>query len=204
MKKDLLKILFGILVGLFVALLFRCDPECKPISTVETIKFVPVKVNPSNISYNNLSTKPAYVRKTTSPSTFKDTIIIYDTIPVEGEYTVSSRYRREFWYKDTSITLNGVANIVADSLYDFKFDLLNITYKEKTITHTIEAKRRMNLLLGADMKFANNQDFMKGVGFNMGVKTRKDFIIEAGYDFNFNMADNYKVGIKIPLLYRKK
>ena len=169
MKKDLLKISFGIIVGLFAALLFRCEPECKPISTVETIKFVPVKVNTSDISYKDLPTKPAYVRKTTSPSTFKDTIIIYDTVPVEGEYTLSSRYRKEFWYKDTSITLNGVANIVADSLYDFKFDLLNITYKERTITHTIEAKRRMNLLLGADMKFANTKDFMRGVGFNMGL-----------------------------------
>jgi len=197
MKKDIIKILFGVVVGFFLATLFRCEGKgCPDVETKIEWEVKEVKVPVENIKYLKGDSYPVYVYLD------GDTVILYDTVPGDIPVIVATNYTKPFSYKDTSIEITGEANIVAKDLFDFKFNMLDIKYNEKTITKTIEAKRRMNLLVGTNAMFTPTS--FNGVNFNVGLKTRKDFVFEVGYNARFNGADSYEAGIKIPVFHRKK
>jgi hypothetical protein len=208
MKNNIFKILFGVIVGIFLALLLRCDPKCPEIDTKIVTKTVTVEVPVDRIVYlsdsENAPTRTVYVERVGSKTiVHKEDNYDYG-IDMTEEFRQARQYHKGFKYKDSLVEINGVAVITADSLYEFKFDILSIKYNEKTITNTVEAKRRLNLLFGSDIKFGTGVDPLRGVGFSLALKTRKDFIFEVGYDVNFAGLDNYRAGAKIPLFHRKK
>ena len=199
MKNTLLKIILGVVLGIFLALLFRCDPKCPEVETkVEYIE-KRVEVPVEKIVYSDPTTDVVYI-----PKNHWDTIIIYRDKPIDIPVIATTEYIVPFSYETDSSSISGEANIIADSLYDFSFNVLDFSYDERVITKTVQAKRYMNLLLGTNLILNSSKDFMRGVNFNAAFKTRKDFIFEVGYNAMFDLPDNYSAGVKIPLFHKKK
>lgn len=199
MRNNLLKIGFGVMLGIFLALLFRCEPKCPEVET--KIEYIDRKVEVpiDRIVYEKGEEVPVYIPV---PGEDGSVDTVYLTLPGDSTPVVpTTRYTRPFAYSDTAISITGEANILADKLYDFKFNALDVKYTERVITNTIETPRRMNLLVGSNLMFSPNN--FNGVNFNVGLKTKKDFVFEVGYNANFTGTDSYEAGFKIPVFHKK-
>jgi hypothetical protein len=198
MKNTLIKISTGIVLGVFLVLFFRCDPKCPEVSTKTA----------TVVETDTVSTRDIQIQYVPGPER-----IVYITEPVYIEVTESGVYQE---FKIDEEDLQATASMISvDTVSDFKLDY-SVTAKETfitdtitinntvthTITNTIEAKRKMNLYLGTNVIFSPNS--FNGVNFNVGLKTRKDFVFEVGYNASFTGGDSYEAGIKIPLFHKKK
>jgi len=198
MKKDLLKISFGIIAGLCLALLFRCEPKCPKINSTSSTVTTTSKTSKRDVDTVYIWKKeyvevPKYYKaelKKDSTSTY-----YFDVQGKNYKGIVTADSKCEVKNLTTNLEVKGEQITITDSII-----ITNNTVT--TITNTIEAKRRMNLLLGSNAMFTTSS--MNGVNFNIALKTRKDFIVEAGYNFNFNTPNSYEVGVKIPLFKGKK
>ena len=198
MSKSLLKILFGVVAGLFLALLFRCGPRENQASVETTTVFVT----------DTITKRDTVIREVIGP----DRLVYIPFATSVTEEDSSSTYNFKIDEKD----LQGIISVDSEcEVKNFKANY-NVTSTEKTITDTvivnnsttktitktIPSRNRVNLLVGSSLDF--NPEGIQGVGFNAAFKTRRDFIIEAGYNYNFGLSNSYELGVKIPLLHQKK
>lgn len=183
-----------LLLGVVIFLLSRCDSEGKEVKVVEYVARE-VKVPVDKIVYTKGERKKVYVYVTELADTIYSTT--YDTI---NRYMIaeSSLHLDSFHYvaPDGLFTVDGEVAIVADSLYDWKFNNLNVGYTETNTTIT-KVERKMNLLAIPSVTF--NSTGLIGLGVGLGFKTKKDWLIEAGYNLNLNGEDLIRVGVGIPL-----
>ena len=200
MKNDLFKILFGLIVGIFLTFLFKCENN-KIDTTIKTkveYKTKKVYIPKDSIIYSPSKEEIVYIKQ--------DSITKYITIykdKKDSSLLQTNKYSKDFLYKDSNIVINGNLEVIGNKVYEYNLNDLNISYKEKIVTNTIiESKRYNNILLGSNINFTT-QNFT-GVNFNLTYKTKKDFMIEGGYTINFVTNNFYTAGVKIPLFHKKK
>lgn len=188
MKKYLVILLSGVIIGALLGTLVECDgPKCPDVKTNTIIEY---KDRIVTVPTDEIVYLPGEVKDTTIYKNRRvvDTIIETDTIYKFIEVPIyTNKYIKPFEFKTDSTSIEGIANIVADSLYSFNIDSLKFSYKEKTITNNNTIyKNKHNLYLGTTIGF--DKTSLRSTGFGLYYGNNK-LLIGAGVDYNFNTDD---------------
>lgn len=204
MKKYLVILLSGVIIGVLLGTLIKCDgPKCPEIITNKKVEYknrvIEVPVN--KIVYKDGITKDTTIyRNITTVDTITETDTIYKIVEIP---IYTNKYTRKFVYTGDSVSAKGVASITADSLYSFNIDSLDISYKEKTttITNTVY-KNKHNLYLGTSIGF--DKTSLRSTGFGLYYGNNK-LLLGAGIDYDFNNEDvTYRGTIGLRLFNKTK
>lgn len=187
---------FGIVVGIFCSLLFKCSGGTKSankstsatntvvVHTSDTIvKYKPGAKQVVKVPY------PVLVGDTTTSS--RTYLFSINRPDLAGKFSVKSTAPVYDFLADYAVTAKEIT--IRDSVKVFT-----------TVTEKIEAKRRTNLLFGSHIKYSLQNNNFQGVGVSLAFKTRRDFMFEVGYDQNFTMSSAMVFGVKIPLFHTKR
>jgi hypothetical protein len=170
MKKDLLLILVGLIIGVVIATSFRgcCN---KPVeSEVQYIDHI-VNVNTDSIVYKEGPTKDTTIYRTE----YIDRIIPgTNSVVIDTVYypVYMSQYFQGFVYEDSLLKVDGNASFIADDYEPntFKIEKLLVSYKEKQTT--IIKERTFKLYAGAGVGFDKSNIKSVSVGLDLAIKQR--------------------------------
>jgi hypothetical protein len=205
MKQSLVILISGLIIGILISYTLRCDSEdCPDIisHTVDTVYINKV----INIPSDSIVYLPGKIRDTTIYRTRSVVDTIIDSIPVYRYIKMpikTNSYIRSFSFLGDSLSVSGVANILADSLYSFTLDSVKFGFTEReiTVTNTVKKKGNHSLYLSANVNF--DKTTWLGQGINLYYSNDK-LIIGTGirYDFNTDhISYNGTLGLQ---LFNKK
>ena len=204
MRNNILKISFGVIVGIFIAFSFK---SCVDTSNEFVTQYETVTV--SDTTYIKGDEVITYI--TSEPN------VIYkympsDIVPSDGT-TVENTYIFDINNQD----ITGFVSVESVSeVKDFSIEY-SVTSKEinrtdtilvdntitNTITNFVPSPGKHKFFLGTELAFGNNN--ILGTAFNATWQMKSDYQVYYEYGLSFdNQPNQHRVGVKIPIRRRKK
>jgi len=188
-KNTVVKFGFGILLGIFLSLLFRCDPKCPEVSTTTTTEFVTDTITKRHVD-------TVYIE---GPER-----IIYAEDPNYTELKDDSTLISKFEIDEKDI--KGIASIESsDSVRNFQLDysvicpeitITDTVQITNTVTHTITntiEKKPLGLYFASNFNISQQKEDL-GVGANVFLTIpKKRVIIGGGYTHNFDNNGHWSI-----------
>lgn len=147
-----------------------------------------------------------FTRTTTKlvPYLTLDTLYIPELKDVDTIAILSDYYKARI-YRDTLKNQYGYISLT-DTISQNKIKgrgvKTSLLIPEITRTITLSQPKRNQIYIGAGL-FGNEDDYLDGYNVNLALKTRRDKMIEVGYNQLFNGAHYYSLGMKFKISFRK-
>lgn len=197
MRNDLIKISFGIIVGIFISLMFKgCgNNDIDIYKSKQNVKTThhsdTVLVHHTDTVYQEGPTKYVYL---TEPTIELEEYFVheYDKEDLKAKITTYNNGLQDLEY---SVTCPVITNT----------DTITITNTD-TVTITNDnyiEKNKVNLFVGTELGYTPSVG-ITGAGFNATLQLKNKYQVYYEYGVSFNkelMPDQHRVGIKIPITF---
>lgn len=198
--------LAALFVVIVILLVFRkCN--CGRAAQTETVRIDTVyKEVKGDVSYIPKTDTIFFTRTTTKlvPYLTLDTLYIPELVDVDTAAILSDYYKARI-YRDTLRNQYGYISLT-DTISQNKIRgrgvKTSLLIPEVTKTITLTQPKRNQIYIGAGL-FGNEDDYLDGYNVNLALKTRRDKMIEIGYNQLFDGGHFYSLGLKFKISFRK-